>query len=369
MRAEQGLEQLGERVEAMNNLVEQFDVIDQRFVDLVAEYPQHLNAERLESVKRHVAEFHQDAVQQLSTLLREQRLVEPVAGPSRSPVTPARKIIKTRYKGTLVGQPRRSTGGQDGDLVDVIAPLTGKVIATFHEKSPGNWVERVPAKPSVSPRPGPDLPKSTQAAQVLLNGLADFRKRTQAHIARAQRNPTEIEEIYYIHATRLREAMERIDQALTAGNHTDGKTSTATSLRQQLDNEATALYAEGRAARIDITKQQPPTAARVQWLFAKGEVTISKTTERRRLKGPRKDYLLEYPILDRKSGKALWYAHFHYTNPADPLPSFTAAHLKTVEQRRLGGAFVERENRSNQELIAIHRSSISRAQAEALFFS
>ncbi|WP_338800372.1 DUF6543 domain-containing protein [Pseudomonas sp. RSB 5.4] len=369
LRAEQGLEQLGERVEAMNNLVEQFDVIDQRFVDLIAEYPQHLNAERLESVKRHVAEFHQEAVQHLSTLLREQRLVEPVAGPSRSPATPARKIIKTRYKGTLVGQPRRSTGGQDGDLVDVVAPLTGKVIATFHEKSPGNWVERVPAKPSVSPRPGPDLPKSTQAAQVLLDGLADFRKRTQAHIARAQRNPTEIEEIYYIHAARLREAMEKIDQALTAGNQTDGKTSTATSLRQQLDNEATALYAEGRAARIDITKQQPPTAARVQWLFAKGEVTISKTTERRRLKGPRKDYLLEYPILDRKSGKALWYAHFHYTSPADPLPSFTAAHLKTVEQRRLGGAFVERENRSNQELIAIHRSSISRSQAEALFFS
>lgn len=369
LSADDSFNQLGERVEALNNLVEQFDVIDQRFVDMVAEYPQHLITDRLEHIKKRVAQFHQDAVQQLSTLLREQRLVEPVAGPSKTPATPTRKIIKTRYQGTLVGQPRRSEGGQESDLVDVVTPLTGKVIATFHEKSPGVWVERVPVKPPAPPKAKPDLPKSLLAGQKLLDELPAFKQRTQSHIGRAQRNPTEIEEIYYLHAARLREAMDKIDQALTAGNHTESKGTSATALRQQLDSEATALYAKGRATRIDMTKQQAPTAARVEWLNSKGEVTIGKATERRRLKGPRKDYLTEYEVLDKQTRKVLWYAHFHYASPTDALESFTAAHLKTVEQRRLGGAYDWRESSSNQELIAIHRSAISRAQAAAMFFS
>lgn len=369
LSADESLNQLGERVEALNNLVEQFDVIDQRFLDLVAEFAQYLISERVEQVRKRVAEFHQVAVQQLSTLLRDQRLVEPVAGPSKSPAMPARKIIKTRYKGTLVGQPRRSEAGQEGDLVDVVAPLTGKVIATFHEKSPGVWLERVPAKTPAPPKAKPDLPKSLVAGQTLLDELPAFNQRTQAHIRRAQRNPTEIEEIYYLHATRLRDAMDRIDQALISGNHTESKSASATTLRQKLDSEATALYAKGRATRVDMTKQQAPTAARVEWLIGKGEVTIGKASERRRLKGPRKDYLTEYEILDRQSKKVLWYAHFHYDKPNDPRESFTAAHLKTVAQRKLGGAFDWRENGSNQELIEVHRSAISRVLASAVFFS
>lgn len=369
LSADESLNQLGERVEALNNLVEQFDVIDQRFLDLVAEFAQYLNSERLEQVRKRVAEFHQVAVQQLSTLLRDQRLVEPVAGLSKVPATPARKIIKTRYKGTLVGQPRRNDGGQEGDLVDVVAPLTGKVIATFHEKSPGVWLERVPAKTPAPPKARPDLPKSLLAGQTLLDELPAFNQRTRAHIRRAQRNPTEIEEIYYLHANRLREAMAKIDQALTSGNHTESKSASAATLRRQLDSEATALYTKGRATRIDMTKQQAPTAARVEWLIGKGEVTIGKASERRRLKGPRKDYLTEYEILDKQSKKVLWYAHFHYDNLSDPRESFTAAHLKTVVQRKLGGAFDWRESGSNQELIEIHRSAISRVLASALFFS
>jgi hypothetical protein len=366
---DESLHHLGERVEALNNLVEQFAIIDQRFLDIATEYPEHLLAERLEQMRKQVTAYSQDAVQQLSDMLREQRLVEPVPGSSKTSVTPTKKIIKTRYKGTLVGKPRPKVDGQDSHLVDVVAPLTGKVIATFHEKSPGVWLERVSARPPAPVRINPDLPASLKAAQTLLDELPAFNRRTQAHIDRAQRNPTETEEIYYLHATRLRDAMGRIDKALIAGNHTESKTVSATALRQQLDREASALYAKGRSTRIEMTKQQAPTAARVEWLKSKNEVLIPKATERRRLKGPRKDYLLEYEIRDKNTGKVLWYAHFHYANPADPLEAFTAAHLKTVDQRRLGGAYDWRETRSNQELIAIHRSTISRALATSLFFS
>lgn len=369
LSADDSVHHLSERIETMNSLVEQFSIIDQRFGDFVIEFPEHLIPERLEHVKKRVAEFCENAVQQLAQWISEQRLLEPVAGPSKPPATPARKIIKTRYKGTLVGQPRRSDDGKASDLVDVVAPLTGKVIATFHEKTPGVWLERVPDKLPAPARAAPDLPKSLQAGQTLLDELPAFNRRTEAHIRRAQRNPTEIEEIYYLHATRLREAMDRIDQALTAGNHAASRSHSATTLHQQLESEATALYAKGRTTRIEMTKQQAPTAARVEWLMSKGELQIPKATERRRLKGPRKDYLLEYEILDKKTAKVLWYAHFHYAKPTDPLASFTAAHLKTVEQRRLGGAYEWREGSSSQELIAIHRSTISSTQAASLFFS
>ena len=75
----------------------------------------------------------------------------------------------------------------------------------------------------------------------------------------------------------------------------------------------------------------------------------------------------EYEVLDRRTREVLWYAHFHYASTADPVGSFTAAHLKTVAQRRLGGA-IEQDN-AGQELIAIYRSEISHAQASSMFFS
>ena len=366
---DENLHNLGDRIEALNNLAEQFAIIDQRFLDLTSEYPEQLIQERLDQVQKRVAEFSQDTVQRLSNLLREQRLIDPVPGPSRSSSAPAKKIIKTRFKGTLVGKPRKDARGQDTDFVDVVAPLTGKVIATFHEKSPGVWVERVPAKPPAPPRATPDLSKSTQAGQNLLTELPAFRRRTEAHINRAQRIPTEIEEIYYLHAEQLNDAVKKIDQALSAGNISESRSAAATTLRNKLDSAAKALYTTGRSTRIAMTKQQAPTAARVEWLKGKSEIEIAKATQRRRLKGPRKDYLLEYEILDKQTQEVLWYAHFHYANPADPLPSFTAAHLKTVDQRRLGGAYEWRDPHSNQELIAIHRSEISRSLAQSLFFS
>ncbi|MHC8408685.1 dermonecrotic toxin domain-containing protein [Pseudomonas sp. Hz4] len=369
LSTDESLNNLGERTDALNNLVEQFAIIDQRFLDFAAEFAEHQVPDRLEKVQKRVAEFGQRTAQHLSDLLREQRHLEPVAGPSKPVASTAKKIIiKTRFKGTLVGQRRQSAKGKDSHLVDVVAPLTGKVIATFHEKTPGVWLERVSEKNTPSPKAKPDLAKSVLDGKALLEQLPAFKQRTQAHLNRAQRNPTETEEVYYLHADHLRNVMDRIDQALTAGNSSTTETATAT-LRQQLDTEATALYATGRVTRIAMTKQQAPTAARVEWLHEKGELRIAKTAERRRLKGPRRDYLQEYEILDKKTNKVLWYAHFHYANPTDPLPSFTAAHLKTADQRRLGGAYDWRENHSNHELIAIHRSAISRSQAAALFFS
>jgi len=366
LSGDESLLNLGERIEAMDMLAQQFSTIDQRFVDLVAEYPEHVIADRLEHVRTRVAEFSQDTLNHLTRLLQERRLVEPAPGPSRPVTTPTKKIIKTRFKGTVVGEPRKSTDGRDTGLVDVKAPLTGKVIATFHEKSPGVWLRRVTSR-SVPERPAPRLTESLADGQALLDGLAAFDRRVQAQISRAPRIPAEIQDLYQQHAGRLREVIKHIDQSLLASNRTEKPDSAAMVLRNALESAVSTLHETGRNTRIRMIKEQPPTAARVEWLKSEGEVDIARVTTRRRLKGPGKDYLDEYEVLDRRTREVLWYAHFHYASTADPVGSFTAAHLKTVAQRRLGGA-IEQDN-AGQELIAIYRSEISHAQASSMFFS
>ncbi|WP_438300203.1 dermonecrotic toxin domain-containing protein [Pseudomonas sp. NMS19W] len=366
LSGDESLLNLGERIEAMDMLAQQFSAIDQRFIDLVAEYPEHIIADRLEHVRTRVAEFGQDTLTHLTRLLRERRLIEPVPGPSRPVTTPTKKIIKTRFKGTLVGEPRKGADGRDTGLVDVKAPLTGKIIATFHEKTPGVWLRRVTARPAPE-KSAPKLADSLASGQSLLDGLAEFDRRIQAQIRRAPRIPAEIQDLYQQHAGRLREVIKHIDQSLLASNRSEERNDAAVTLRNALESAVSTLHETGRTTRIRMVKEQPPTAARVEWLKSEGEVDITKVTTRRRLKGPGKDYLDEYEVLDRRTREVLWYAHFHYASPADPVGSFTAAHLKTVAQRRLGGA-IERDS-SSQELIAIYRSEISHALASSMFFS
>jgi len=129
------------------------------------------------------------------------------------------------------------------------------------------------------------------------------------------------------------------------------------------------LYTEGYRLRVQMIKQQPPTAARVEWLVGKGEVDIVRNGEQRRLKGPRKDFLQEYEIRERKSRQVLWYAHFHYPVKNAALDTFTAAHLKLRDQRLLAGALDLRSAATNPQLIAIYRSEISPQLARTLFFS
>lgn len=202
----------------------------------------------------------------------------------------------------------------------------------------------------------------------MLNGLGAFQRRIDAHVKRAQRIPVEIEEIYRQQGARLRDAGEAIDQALIARNLTDDPETGAGTLSKNLDTAATAIYAKGHEIRVQMIKQQPPTAARVEWLKSKKEVEILKKGTRRRLKGPSRDYLDEYEVIDHTTRKVLWYAHFHYADASAAVETFIAAHLKTTTQRLLGGAFDVRGN-SDQELIAIYRSEISRALASSVFFS
>lgn len=352
-----------ERLDVLNSLVEQFAIIDQRLLDLHAEYPEHVQREPLEDLRQRIDEFNQQATHELVLLLRERKPPEPKAGSSRTPQTPKKKVIKTRFSGVLVGELRPDEAG----LLDVRAPVTGKVIATFHEKSPGVWVER--ARPAAKlPKPqAADLNTSMNDGQHLLDEEPAATQRVLAHAKKAGRIPVEIEEMLHQYAARLEQAVNTVEEALTQRNLTESDRPSAATLNRKLNEAAQRLYQLGTNTRISMTKQQLPTAERVEWLHSLGQVNIVKVVTRRRLKGPGKNYLDEYAIRDHQSQEVLWYAHFHYESPQAELDNYTAGHLKTRDQQKLGGA-IHRTGLSERDQIAIYRSEIRPPLARALFF-
>ncbi|MCP1498766.1 hypothetical protein J2Y86_003473 [Pseudomonas migulae] len=361
---------LFDRIDGLNDLVEQFATLDLRILDLPEEFPQQLLQTPLDLMRQRIATFKEQGVNQLVGLLHERKLLEPIPGPSR-PAPPTKRLIKTRFKGTVVGKLRERAAADDTDLIDVTSPLTDKVIATFHEKTPGVWLEHVPPTGKVPTTPRPDLAASIQAGQSLLDRTAAFAHRTEADAQKTGRIPVEIEEAFHQHARHLEAAADAIEKALTDKNLTDSGPGSGTGLARKLNEEATRLYEKGRVTRIDMIKRQLPTAARIEWLHGKGLVDIVRTPGRNRLKGRHKGYLEEYEIRERGAGNdvsaVLWYAHFHYPKPDTAAEGYTAAHLKTVAQRTLGGAYDWRTAPTNNELIAIYRSEISPQLAKALF--
>ena len=355
---------LDERIDVLNSLAEQLSVVDQRLLDLHADYTEQLQREPLENLRQRIDEFHQQALRELVQTLRKRKALEPKPSPSKPPEQPQRKIIKTRFKGTVVGEPREN----DATLVDVKAPLTGKVIATFHEKNPGVWVEhKATTAPPAGSRPA-DLGVSLNAGQQLLDEERAFTQRMLARSRKPERIPVEIEEMFHQQAARLEEAVTTVEAALTQLNLTESDRPSAATLNRNLNESAKRLYELGTQTRIDMIKQQPPTAARLQWLHDQGLVKIAKVTNRQRLKGP-SNYLDEYEIRDSQNNTVLWYAHFHYSSSKAALEDFIdgAGHLKTRQQRKLGGK-VQRIGTSDKDLIDIHRSEISPRLAKSLFF-
>jgi hypothetical protein len=357
----------GDRIEALNNLVDQFAAIEQRLQSFAGTYPEQIVKKQLERLQGRVDEFNQQTVGHLADLLREQRLLEPTPGPSRTSSASNKRVIKTRFKGTVIGQTRKTAPGHPV-LVDVTAPMTGKVIATFHEKTPGVWVERLTKKPVTSKERLPDPGTRITAGQALLDALPAFTQRTEADAKQSRQIPVEIEEAFHHQATRLEDATKAINAALIQSNVTQNHANDARPVLAQLAKQTTRLYAEGHHLRLEMTKRQPPTAARIEWLHSKGEVDIVRVGDRRRLKGPRRDYLQEYEVREATTARVLWYAHFHYVQLKDGVQSYTAAHLKTREQRLLGRVDIGAST-SNQEAIEIYRSEISPQLARSLFFS
>jgi len=119
------------------------------------------------------------------------------------------------------------------------------------------------------------------------------------------------------------------------------------------------LTAKGDELRLQLCLDLPPTHANLEYLIEQKQVGVARYGERVPLSGERRDFIQEYALTDPQ-GKLLWYAHFHYPSPQAADEAFGAAHLKTREQQKLGGA-VERKDVITPLRTSKPRSSASKA--------
>lgn len=359
---------LDERIETLSSLVEQFQFIDERLQDFPQDYAAQALTPPVESLRDMLREFADRAAAELAPLHadQERRRIRPTPPPS--PPRPVKKFIRTRYNGILIGEPRLTAVGLETDLVDIKSPLTKQTIATFHEKTPGIWVEHIgdPATPSSTT--APTVQASMTDGQALLDQLPAFQTRATEQINKPSRTPIGIEHMFHQHAQMLERAVQTIEEALTQANETDIDNPSAVAVANQLEAASNALYLQATQQVQAMIKQRAPTMSSVEWLNNNRLIAIKKSVKRRRLKGPTKDYLDEYTLTDVSTQTTLWYAHFHYSSADGLADRFLSARLKTPQEQAQGKAADAIHGLNAEQRVAFYRSTINLTQAKRLFF-
>ncbi|NCE84768.1 hypothetical protein [Pseudomonas sp. Q1] len=361
---------LDERFDTLSNLVEQFQLLDERLQDFPVEYSAHAITDKLQELRGELSGFQRRAARNLGVLSAERGVLRSRPTPPSTPPRPLKQFIHTRYGGLLIGEPRLNEVGLETGLVDIRSPLTHQILATYHEKSKGVWVlhERAPS-PSAEPAEV-DLQLTINQGQALLDGLPAFQARARAHSNLADREPFGIEYLYHKHAQRLEKASNAIEQALTQHNITESNAMAlpASEVTKAIDSALAQLYQQSNQLVQRALRSSPPTVTAVQWLKQHNTIAIKKTVNRRRIKSHTPDYLDEYTISDRVTREVLWYAHFHYSANWTPDKSMLSARLKTPAEHSLGAAADSPKGLNHQQAVAYYRSEISLQQARELFF-
>lgn len=151
------------------------------------------------------------------------------------------------------------------------------------------------------------------------------------------------------------ELAARIKSLATAGDD-------SAALVARLRARGAQLLAQATGLRIRLTKAMPhPTMAHAEYLLGQQAIRL----ERRAGRVPELDtqqFLQEYVMVDVATGGDLWVAHFHYGKLRYAFDNFAAAHVKRVDQARLGAQW-EAQNAPAK----VWRSPISPAQARQHF--
>lgn len=359
---------LDERIETLGSLVEQFNILDERLQDFPQEFTDVALTTPLARLREKIRNFYNETVGHLALLHNDRETLRGRPTPPPTPPKARKKVINTRYNGVLIGEPRLSATGDDTGLVDIRSPLNQQLMATFHEKPAGVWVQHV-SPVETPPATAVDIATRVNQAQDLLDGLETFKQHAAEQAAKPERSAIGIELLYHQHAQKLEQAGVDIEQALTAGNATESSQNSAALVDKQLSDAVRELYSEARRQKALLIKKHPPTVQGLEWLMQHDEVVIKKTVKRRRLKSPENDYLDEYSISNRSDHSVLWYAHFHYSTDWVRAKSFLRARLKTPQEQARGAQADTLNGLSEKQKTAVYLSEINLEQARRLFFN
>lgn len=302
---------------------------------------------------------------------------EPVSNPARvqSSFTRRKKIFENERRQVLLGTLRDPAASEAEQVIDIVDSLTKLKVSSYCKSEAGTWKE--------VEKTAPALPRHTSSRRELNKLRVQASKQLEQvevliHSLRSQSRtaqiPVEIEDAFLRHSLALTNTAQSLKEHLVSAN-TDAQGTSHTSeanlsgIIAELELNAERLKQEGHSTRIEMIKEQYPTAERVDYLKTQNEITITKAGPRRHLtRGQRKDYLQEYEIKSRDN-KVLWYAHFHYATAEAAGPSYTAAHLKTVGQRTMSERALYAMAENGAAVIDIYRSKIGLPLANKLFLA
>ncbi|MBC3363579.1 DUF6543 domain-containing protein [Pseudomonas sp. SWRI154] len=366
---------LDEQIDALGSLTEQFTGIDEHLDYMDSEYQDSANLQQLTGLRQRIGDLKKRALRGLAQALDERSRKRHTATLYKQRPGPRKKFIRTRFCGFVSGVPRLSSAHEETGWLDVKSPLTGEVIATFHRKETGEWVQY---KTSDTPLAVPALETSVSKGQALIDGLPAFKARIETDLQQPERTPAGIAMILSTHARRMetvgiaiRKALDQV-QGVTTNETVEPppeQQRSAESLRLQLKRESTALWDQEYESVLSLIKQSPPTMSGVVWLKERNLIRITKTINRRRIKNPQTQFLDRYEIKDRNTGKTLWFADFNYSTPWVTARFYLSARLKTFEQVGSGFADISTDGLSQRQLIDHYRSEIAVDQALPVFFS
>ena len=255
----------------------------------------------------------------------------------------------------------------------------GSVLATFTEAEDGIWE---PVEPAPRRTANPQLGALLNKGQRLLEDVDIAILKVQALASQCE--PSSLQALLAAQANSRRMVAADIDKKLLTLNPSRLKPTQQNTARvraTQLRAAALRLDAAGVEARVRASKLKLSRAEDVDFLHGLNEVRIVRQDARVPIKDKARDFIQVYVVLDADTGLPLCYAHFHYENRQGPDDHYTAAHLKSPEQERLGRqaqaqaeaqAFARiRTGQTGrvQQTLEIERASISRLLARRLFFS
>jgi hypothetical protein len=371
---ERSLIRLDEQIDAYGSLTEQFYGIEEHLQYINSEYQDSVRTTDLTRLTDRIRTIRKSAQGLLAEALVERDVRRSLATPYEQRPKPRKKFIRARFWGLVSGEPRLLKGIKETDWLDVKNPFIDKIIATFHRKETGEWVPHVNAPLSEASEAVPTLSISLAKGKALIDGLAAFKTQLEERVEQPDRTPAGIGMILNAHAHRMETIGIAIGKALErATNETVGITTQqlqeANFMRLELKKESNALYQLGNETVLKIIKQSPPTMNDIVWLKDRHLISIKRTMNRRKNKGPLTSYLDRYEIKDLIAHKTLWFADFHYSTSWVPDSTYLSGRLKTPEQVLEGTTVESTADITDRQLIARYRSEIAVDQAKAVFFS
>ena len=352
------------RMEVLDSLVENYGQALDALQGIGLMYADELEPEYFNKLRLLLTELYQDVTRQLAAEIkpppqppaqRAGKRIPPAAG-SRS-----KKVIHVRGKGKLIGELRPADNEWLSDVIEIRSDYDEQLLSTYLQHG-DEWVEIKNVR-SEAPR--------TRALNIIKGDARKLYALSELHLHKARvhstntRYPQEVEEELTREANKLDKLATELYSALQAQAE-DSRSQDDQILIDSMRSAAQKMIREGREMRIKLSLELPPTHGNLQYLIDEKLVQMAGLGKRIQLTGERQDYIQEFAVNDRR-GNPLWYAHFHYDEAQAPKANYTAAHLKTKEQRKLSYIVQLDKAKTAPAIVNVHRGKIGRDLAERWF--